>query len=154
MTITALPQVIAGILTNLNAAQSLKDLEVVIYDGPEVDNSYPGDWIGIGHNGSEDGEISAGQGQNSWRGLGAKRMEETATIDCIISTWDGDTDVAAKRVRAYAILSAVDTIIRSDPSFGGACLFGGLNTHELTYWQSTAGFGVRINFSITYEART
>lgn len=154
MTTTALPLVLEGVLNAFTNAQSLKDMNVQIYDGPEVDNSYPGDWIGVGHSGAQDGDITAAQGQNSWRGLGAKRMEEIATIDCVISTWDGDTDVKGKRDRAYAILSAVDTIIRQDPSFGGACLFGGLSTTSLGYRQTTAGFVVEILFSIAYEART
>jgi hypothetical protein len=152
MTTVALPQLIDGIKTALSSAASLSGVR--IFDGPEIDESYPGDAICVGHDGSEDGEVLAGTANNDWNLVGAKKMFEIGTVNCFLWSWDGDTDISARRTRAYALLSAVDTVIRTDPSFGGVVLYAGLESHSPTYRQTNAGAVVVINFTIAYHART
>jgi hypothetical protein len=152
MATAAFPTLIANIITALNGATSLSGVR--IFDGPEIDETYPGDAIAVGHDGSEDGDLQANIVRNSYDQLGAKKMFEDGVINCSLWAWDGTADLTSRRVRAYAILSAVDTVIRLDPSFSGACLYSGLENHSANYRQTNAGAVVIINFTIAYRART
>lgn len=152
--ITALPRVIDGLLAQLQASTTLAGFDLAIFDGLEIDHTYGGDWIAVGIASSDSDETTAGSATNAWRTLGAKRMQEQATVDCVLAVIDGDTDPKSKRTRAYEIFNAIDTAIRADVSLGGACLFAGLASHELVYRQTKVGLGIEINFSIAYEART
>jgi hypothetical protein len=152
MATAAFPTLIANIITALQGAASLSTVR--IFDGPEIDETYPGDAIAVGHDGNDDGDLQAATIRNSYDQLGAKRMFEDGTINCSLWAWDGTTDLTARRVRVYQILSAVDTVIRLDPSFSGACLYSGLENHSPTYRQTNAGAVVIINFTIAYRART
>jgi hypothetical protein len=152
MATTALPGVVNGILSAFNAAGSLSDVR--IFDGPEIDSTYPGDWIAVGHDGSDDGEVPLGSATQSFEQLGNLKQFEDGQIDCFLVTWDGGDSLSARRTRAATLLSAVDTIIRSDVSLGGACLYSGLASHQFVYMQTNAGAAVAINFSIGYRART
>ena len=152
MTVAAFPTLVANIITAFKGASSLTDVR--IFDGIEIDETYPGNAICVGHDGSEDGDLQAMSARNSYDQLGAKKMFEDGVINCSLWAWDGTTDLTARRVRAYAILSAVDTVIRLDPSFSSACLYSGLENHSAVYRQTNAGAVVIINFTIAYRART
>jgi hypothetical protein len=152
MATAAFPTLIANIITALGSASSLTDVR--IFDGIEIDDTYPGNAIAVGHDGSDDGDLVAGSARNSYDQLGAKKMFEDGTINCSLWSVDGTTDITSRRVRAYELLSAVDTVIRLDPSFSGACLYSGLEYHNPTYRQTNAGAAVIINFTIAYRART
>lgn len=152
MTTVAFPVLVDNIIAAFRAATSLSDVR--IFDGIEIDESYPGDAIAVGHDGSDDGDLMAASIRNSYDQLGAKRMFEDGTINCSMWATSGNTNLTTLRVRAYEILSAVDTVIRLDPSFSGACLYSGLEYHTPTYRQTNAGAAVIINFTIAYRART
>ena len=152
MATTAFPNLIDAIVTALRAAQSLSG--VTIYDGIEIDSSDPTNWISIGHDGTEDGEVVAANLRNEYKTLGAKSMFEDGSINCTLSSWTGETNLSACRVSAYDILSKVDTVIRTDPSFGGVVLYSGLENHTPTYLQTNQGAAVQINFTIYYKAKT
>lgn len=152
MAITAFPLLIDAIVAALRAAPSLST--ATIYDGIEIDSSDPTNWISIGHDGSEDGEVVAANLRNEYKQLGAKSMFEDGSINCTLSSWTGDTNLSVCRTSAYALLSAVDTVIRTDPSFGGVVLYSGLESHTPTYVQTSQGAAVQINFTIYYKART
>lgn len=152
MTVAAFPTLVANIITAFKGASSLTDVR--IFDGIEIDETYPGNAICVGHDGSEDGDLVAGSSRNSYDQLGAKRMFEDGTVNCSLWSVDGTTDITSRRIKAYELLSAVDTVIRLDPSFSGACLYSGLEYHNPTYRQTNAGAAVIINFTIAYRART
>ncbi len=152
MAITAFPLLIDAIVAALRAASSLST--ATIYDGIEIDSSDPTNWISIGHDGSEDGEVVAANLRNEYKQLGAKSMFEEGAVNCTLSSWTGDTNLSVCRTSAYALLSAVDTVIRTDPSFGGVVLYSGLESHTPTYVQTSQGAAVQINFTIYYKART
>ena len=124
MAITAFPLLIDAIVAALRAAPSLST--ATIYDGIEIDSSNPTNWISVGHDGSEDGEVVAANLRNEYKQLGAKSMFEDGSVNCTLSSWTGDTNLSVCRTSAYALLSAVDTVIRTDPSFGGVVLYSGL----------------------------
>ena len=152
MATTAFPTLVANIITAFKAAPSLAD--VVIYDGIEIDETFPGDFIAVGHDGSDEGDVQAVDIRQSYDQLGAKKMFEDGLINCVLVTQDGTSDITARRVRAFALLSAVDTVIRTDPSFSSACLYSGLENHATQYRLTNAGAAVVITFTIAYRART
>jgi hypothetical protein len=152
MATTALPQVINGILTAFNASAGLTGVR--IFDGPEIDSSYPGDFIAVGHDGSEDGEVTVSNVTQSFEQLGNLKQFEDGTVDCWLSTWDGGTSLSARRSRVATLLSAVDTAIRADVSLGGACIYSSLSNHQMTYIQANNGVAISVTFTIEYRART
>ena len=152
MATTALPQVINGILTAFNASADLTSVR--IFDGPEIDESYPGDAIAVGHDGTDDGEVIAGNVRQNPTQLGNQKLMESGTVDCFMWAWDGCSSLANRRTRAFQLLSAADTAIRADSSFAGVCLYSYIDTHTTSYRQNSAGTAVVINFTIAYTART
>jgi hypothetical protein len=152
MATTALPQVIDGILTAFNASAGLTGVR--IFDGPEIDSSYPGDFIAVGHDGSEDGEVSVSNVTQSFEQLGNLKQFEDGSVDCWLATWDGGTSLSDRRARVATLLSAVDTAIRADVSLGGACIYSSLSNHQMTYIQANNGVAISVTFTIEYRART
>lgn len=152
MATTAIPQVINGIISTLGGSSALTGVR--IFDGPEVDMSYPNDFIAVGHDGSEDGEVSVASVTQTFEQLGNMKQFEDGTVDCFLSTWDGGTSLSARRARAGVLLSAIDTAIRADSTLAGSCIYSLLSSHSMTYLQTDQGAAVNINFTITYRART
>jgi len=152
MATTALPQVINGILTAFNASADLTGVR--IFDGPEIDSSYPGDFIAVGHDGSEDGEVSVSNVTQSFQQLGNLKQFEDGNVDCWLATWDGGSSLSDRRARVATLLSAVDTAIRADVSLGGACIYSSLSSHQMSYIQANNGVAISVTFTIEYRART
>lgn len=152
MATTAYPQVIDGLIATLSGASALSGVR--IFDGPEVDMSYPNDFIAVGHDGSEDGEVSVANVTQTFQQLGNMKQFEDGTVECFLSTWDGGTSLSARRTRAGVLLSAIDTAIRANATLNGSCLYSSIASHQMTYLQTDVGAAVNINFTITYRART
>jgi len=149
---TAFPTVITNIITALQNAASLT--AVRIFDGAEIDFSWPGDAVAIGHDGSfGDVEMQVAQVTNTPFAFTDLHQEEGA-ISCSLWSQDGSSDLTARRVRAFALMSAVDTVIRQDPTFSGACLYSILTTNAVSYRQTEFGAAVVIDFSISYQAQS
>jgi hypothetical protein len=86
------------------------------------------------------------------------RVTETGDIVCVISCWDGDTDVAAKRARVFGYLAAIDAELRQNPTLvcqefpDGAVDDSALgDTGELVQRQQSGALAA-LGFSIRYEA--
>jgi hypothetical protein len=153
MTVTALfPTMIDKIIVALNGSAALTGVRV--FDGAQVDQSYPGDAIAVGHDGSF-GDIEMQIGNIADTPFVFTNLhEESGTINCSLWSQDGTTDIAARRTRAFAILSAVDTALRVDPTFGGTCLYSILATNSISYDQTGFGVACKINFTINYQAQS
>jgi len=152
MATTALTAVIDGLITNLSASAALAGVR--IFDGVEIDSSFPGDFITVGHDGSDDGEVVVANSVQQFLELGNRRQFEDASVNCQLVSWNGGVDVKSRRNRAFALLSAVDTAIRADVSLGGACLYSTLDNYTTFYRQTNVGVAVYVTFTVTYRART
>ena len=140
------------IISSLGAAATLTGIR--IFDGAEVDESYPSDAIAIGHDGSfGDSEMQIGSVSNDPLAF-TDSHQENGTISCSLWTQDGGTGIAAKRTRAFSLLSKIDTVIRTDPTFAGTCFYSFLQSGSVGYAQTSMGSAVIINFSITYQAQS
>lgn len=152
MSTTAFPTVLANILTNLKAAASLSGVKV--FDGAEVDYSYPKDVIAVGHDGGEQvDDMIFSNIQNEYLTFG-ENHEESGSITCSLWSQDGSSTFTALRIRAFALLSAIDTVIRTDSTFSGACLNSWLENYTAHYRRNKNGSAVQIDFTITYKAVT
>jgi hypothetical protein len=149
---SAFPQVINALISQLGSAAGLSGVR--IFDGVEVDWSYPKDFIAVGHDGSDDGQVTASSTTQTYQQLGNIKEFEDGQIDCFLSCMDGTTNLTALRTRAATLISAVDTALRADASLGGTCLYSILSNTSMTYIQSANGAAVNINFSVSYRART
>jgi len=152
MATTALPQVINGILTAFQNSAGLSGVR--IFDGPEIDSTYPGDFIAVGHDGSEDGDVTVSNVTQSFQQLGNLKQFEDGTVECFLATWDGGSSLSDRRTRIATLLSAVDTAIRADVSLGGACIYSSLASHSMNYIQANNDVAISVKFSIEYRART
>ena len=143
---------IDAMVAAFKGATSLAD--VTVYDGPEIDSSDPLIWLAVGHDGTEDGEVVAVNMKNEYKQLGAKSMFEEGYVNCVLDVWNGDTNISALRTQARTYMSAIDSVIRLDPSFGGIVLWSGLDSQTLSYAQTSQGAEIKIVFTVYYKART
>lgn len=152
MSTTAFPTVLANVITALKAAASLSGVKV--FDGAEVDYSYPKDVVAVGHDGGEQvADMTIAAIQNEYLTFG-ETHEESGSLQCSLWSQDGSSSFTALRIRAFALLSAVDTVIRADSTFSGACLNSWLENYTAHYRRSPKGSAVQIDFSISYRAST
>jgi len=88
MAATALPNFINNVITALQNSSALTGVQ--IYDGPTVSiDSYPSNWIAIGHDGNEDGDVSVGTFRNNWELVGNyKRWLGMMATRTAMSRWE------------------------------------------------------------------
>ena len=152
MATSTMPAFTTAVVAALQGAGSLSGVRV--FDGIEIDMSYPGDAIAIGHDGNLDGdEVAASSIRQEYRPLGAISKFEHGVLSCFLWSADGTVDISARRTRAFALLGSVESVIRADVSFAGLVQFSALENAEIRYRQTTNGVGVGILFTITYQSR-
>jgi hypothetical protein len=148
----AFPVFVNNVIAALKAAPALKG--VLIVDGPQLDTMFEGEAIIIGHDGVPAGEVPASSAQNKYGPLGALRMDEMGSLDCVIRSYPNKTiDLKTLRDRAGVLLGAVIDVIRIDPSFSHCVQRSGLGHSAWFYTPLVQNFGVKLTFSIDYEAR-
>lgn len=128
---------------------------VAVYDGPRIEQSPSQRNLYVGLTDPDGDEPIAANSEQEWAALGKQAITENLTIHCCAEAWSGETDVRTLRLAAYAIVHAVETLIRADPMLGGLVLFcepvsGGT---ELRQEQTTQGVLVKVLFHIDAKAR-
>lgn len=152
MTTFAFPTLITNVIAALKAA--IPVATATIYDGAETDRTYPKDWIAVGHDGSEGlSEIRVLDSRNEYQAFGEIHSED-GVLHCFLVAQDGGSTLTQLRVRAYSLLSTIDTTIRSDPTFSGAVLSSWLETHSTGYRKTNVGAACDIYFTLAYKAST
>jgi hypothetical protein len=152
MAVSTMPAFTNALITALRGASSLSGIR--IFDGIEIDMSYPGDAIAVGHDGNLDSdEVNASSVRQEYRPLGALSKFEHGSISCFLWSANGTSDITARRAQAFTLLSNVEAVIRADVSFGGIVQFSAMESGDVRYRQTTNGVGVGILFTITYQSR-
>lgn len=146
------PQVLDAILSRVRAAAPA---DVRVFDGPMVDGD-PADAIHIGYNADPEATAQAVRATSAWAGLGAKKRDETIVVTGAIYLLNGAADVAAARVRGYALLAVVESAIHPDPAMGlPSPTRAGVTDSELIYVPvEETGLEVWLGFTITVQTRT
>lgn len=154
MATSTVPAAVDALLTILQADPGLDAVDVV--DGPPGPDLTNGDRIHIGYRPSGDVAV---QLQQSFNAAGARTRDETFTINGYIESRSGDTDMAEKRVRVYALLAEIENALRATtavptaPTLNGTVLWAELTTGSLIQAQTTSGALAGLDFTVHCRAR-
>jgi hypothetical protein len=156
---SVVPDVIDYLVTLFTAdvtlGQAAAPNTVAVYDGPRLEQSPSQRNLYIGLTDPDSDEPVSANSEQEWAALGRQAVTENLTIHCCAEAWSGETDVRTLRLAAYAIVHAVETLVRADPMLGGLVLFcepvsGGT---ELRQDQTSQGMLVKLLFRIDAKAR-
>lgn len=151
MSSSRVPASVDGVVTALAGAS----LSFPVYDGPVLAGEFT-DAVFIGYDGDPLGERRAVSATADWAGIGAKKRNELIDVLCAAVAVSGDGIPKDARNRAYAVLGAVETVLRTDPSLAQTPtpFVASITTHELFWdWLETAGLQARLTFTIHIETR-
>lgn len=151
MTTFAYSGFINALFTALSGAATLTGVK--IYDGPQVGVVYTGECVVVGHDGNLDGDIQSGSSQNDYLSFGQQTSEEDGSVNCFLTVVPGSTDLKTLRDRAYVLLSAVDSLLRSNPTVSSVAM-AGIQSQRLEYFYVSQVLAARIDFVIAYKAIT
>jgi len=132
---------------------------VLVFYGSGVTED-PGDYLMVGISDPDNaGEfVDSADSEATWAGLGNHARDQKGNVWCVAASTNGGSDDAAQQVAveaAYAIVAAIDTLVRSNPTLG--TLVGGWAIHgsseRLSMSQSDYGAKARVAFQIYFQAR-
>jgi hypothetical protein len=155
MATSAVPAAIDALLAILRAAPALAGVDIV--DGPPTGDMSAEDIVAVGW--QPDGEEAAASLVQEFAYAGARRRDEEFVISCWLESWTGDTDVRARRVRAFELLAVVEDAVRASdaapeaPTLGGAVLWAHLTAGTLRQSSTDQGVRVGVAFSVACRAR-
>lgn len=154
MATSAVPGAITALLAILRADAGLSGVEVV--DGPPTGDMSAPEYVAVGW--QLDGEESV-QIVQDFNAAGARTRDEDFAILCWLETWTGDSDVSARRVRAFELLAVVENAIRASggsptaPTLDGSVLWSHLTNAVLKQANTDQGVRVGVAFTIACHAR-
>lgn len=137
---------------------------VPVYVGPQVmQTEDPSDYLSVGHVG--DGDEVAGNFSQKIATMGRPRTrDESGEIRCLASAQAGDLDTTKTLLAAFALLDAVDLVLRRDATAvpdigipaatGVPYTLGQLSGAGTVRWTTDSrGPRCELEFSVTYDAR-
>ncbi|WP_406730895.1 hypothetical protein [Streptomyces sp. NBC_01794] len=154
MATSAVPGAIAALLAILRAAAELSDVQVL--DGPPTGDMSAAEYVSVGWQPDGDESVQIVQDFNA---AGARTRDEDFAILCWLDTWTGDSEVSARRVRAFELLAVVESAIRASggspaaPTLNGAVLWSHLTNAVLKQANTDQGVRAGIAFTVTCRAR-
>jgi hypothetical protein len=152
-TTSRVPDVIDALVALFAAAPGLAGVKVL--DGPVVTGSPLKDVVFVGYDGDpdEDGGLAVEFSQE-WASIGQRARDETFTVTCAVLAWRGSTAVRPVRVRAFALLAAVEDALRAAPDLGQPpptiVAFASGSVHQA---QRSEGMQCRIPFQVAVKTR-
>jgi hypothetical protein len=146
---SAADQVITALVSKIPGWLTAADVTAQVIDGPSTERlEKDAVVIGVG-----DPAVITSRSDPDLGG----RCTETGEIVCVISCWDGERLMGPKRTRVYAILAAIETGLREDPTLVDSdgehhaddSMIG--SSGELTQRQANGALAA-LGFTIMYEA--
>lgn len=153
MATSRVPAAVDALLTILQASSALSGATIV--DGPPTTNLSDLDHVFVGYQPNAEASVQLAQDFNS---AGARTRDEDFTIACYAESRSGDTDMQARRSRAFALVAAVEEALRATdaaptaPTLSGTVLWAHLTTGNLLQGQS-AGAQAGVEFTVSCRAR-
>jgi hypothetical protein len=153
MATSSVPAAIDALLALLRAAPELADVQVL--DGPPVGDLADADYVTVGWQPGADEGASLSQ---SFAYAGARVREEDSVILGYVESWSGDTDMKARRDRAFELLGVVESVIRASggnptaPTLGGVVQWAEFTAGSLRQISSDQGLTAGIGWSVTCKA--
>ncbi|MFG2144130.1 hypothetical protein ACGFRG_08010 [Streptomyces sp. NPDC048696] len=154
MATSAVPRVVDALVALFRAVPSLTGVQVI--DGPPLGDMADADLIAIGWDPTSD---LAAEFTQSFNAAGARTRDEDISITGWAESWTGDTDVAARRRRAFELLAAIEAALRATdtnqqaPTLGGTVLWAHLTRGVFQQMATDRGVRAGIAFTITCRAR-
>jgi len=152
---SVVPALIDALFTQATAALPTT---LVFYGSGVTDD--PGDYLMVGISDPDNtGEfVDSADAEATWAGLGNHARDQRGNIWCTAASTSGDASNAGQKAvvdAAYAIVAAVDTLVRNNPTLG--LLAGGWAVHgsseRLSMAQTSYGAKARVAFQIAFQAR-
>lgn len=139
---------VTALVSTLDAA-----LTVDVYDGPTVSGSDAASCVVIGAR-FDDEDNDSGRFSLEYRtdGGASATMDETLNVNCALRYWTGDSDIAAARAGAFALLQTINDTLRSNASLGVAALLWCHIALGDVQQELLSGAQVTVNFTITARA--
>ncbi|MEU0393812.1 hypothetical protein ABZ208_13715 [Streptomyces sp. NPDC006208] len=154
MATSAVPGAIDALLAILRADAGLADVTVI--DGPPVGDMADQDYVAVGW---QDGSEESVQIAQTFNAAGGRTRDEDFAILCWLDTWTGDSDVRARRLRAFELLAAIEAAIRASganpeaPTLNGTVLWSHFTAGVLKQANTDQGTRAGIAFTVTCRAR-
>jgi hypothetical protein len=154
MTTSRVPALIDYLVNAFTSAATLGAATppVLVFDGPPTtaDPAPLALYVGVDDVFTDQAPISATSEQI--RQGAAQHRQETTSIHCAAVAWAGTDDMRIVRTAAFAILAAVEDLIRTNTDkFGGNVSFQLPGVSGITLQQSNAeGTTVQVAFTITF----
>lgn len=129
---------------------------VNVVDGDAVNNGL-GTFLVVGWDDPDSPRSTSVSSSQPWAGIGGRVQDESGTVTCFVMRDVGDSRTKTARDAVRAVITAVKTILRADPTLGGRVpglqwvRFG--QRFELTQWLSEDGAVALCTFDIAFEAR-
>lgn len=124
---------------------------VSVADGPQVNSDPAPDWLFVGSDAADTGNLAA-FGEQSLMAF-TRVKKDNGQVTCAVVSVRGDDNITAARASANATLSAAEDALRADMTLGGLVMQAYVSTYQYTPSQTTAGAHVRIVFTVTYLAQ-
>lgn len=127
----------------------------VVTDGKGVTNN-PGNYLMIGVDDPDaQDHTEASDARLSWAGLGNHARDQEGDLWLVAASVDGGGNQKTARDAAYAVMAAVETIARTDPTISGVITTGWtfVSSERLQQAQSKGGARARIAFQLHYKTR-
>jgi hypothetical protein len=143
-----------ALLAMCRAAPALEG--VAITDGPVVTDLSEPDRLFVGW---APGLELAAQAQQDFASAGARRRDEGFDLTCYLESRSGDTDLAVRRARVYALQAVLEDLLRATddepeaPTLRGTVQWAHLTSSTLTQPQTTSGALAGLTLTITCRAR-
>lgn len=159
MSTSAIPAAIDGLLALCTGATARGGslAGVTILDGPPPKTPTVPRLLCIGDVPDDDGP--AATAIQEFLNVGANRKDETFSIFCTVVARSGSTAVKPMRDQAFAIVGAVENLLRqgqpgADPRLGGVVKWAALaGDFRYTPIQLDGGLWVEVGFSVECRAR-
>jgi hypothetical protein len=149
MTASILPAAIDAVLTAGNSAG------VFMVDGPGITDENLTECVFVGMNDlDQQGYVNSATLDQNWAYLGHNMRDETVSIHCLASAWNGQGNIKSARDCVFANLTKLTDAIQTDPTLGGVVLqvvavrAGSLNAN-----QDENGAIVNLTFDIELRGR-
>lgn len=152
--VSAIPAVVNGLVTLFNTAGAALTPTVPVFDGPDLAASSAQESITVGADDLVAADMQSANEAQEWATIGATSKNVNGNVLCLVLCQSGATAVAPLRARAFTILGACESALRTDIDLDGLPVWWtGLNAVDLRQQQATSGAVVRVPFRVTYRAR-
>ncbi|AGP56185.1 hypothetical protein [Streptomyces rapamycinicus] len=154
MATSRVPASIEALLAIWRAAPGLAGVQIL--DGPPTGDQANADYLTVGWSPTSELAVEFAQEFNA---AGARTRDEEFSILCFLDTWTGDTDVAARRARAFELLAVCEETIRASnsnptaPTLNGAVLWAEIASGSLMQTNTDQGVRAAIPFVVACRAR-